>query len=659
MDRLVCLIVGDTPSTLLLSWRLSVSNCFTIFVSGSLPGDGIISWKSTKSSSGSYKPNVTVNDFVALSKVYKTGKIDIIIISSQSISQFNNQLRSLERFIHDDITIIIDSNFAVELEILSLAKYPNATTISVVTDAEVKRLSVGSYLLMSESTSFKFGISYDCDTKEKVLKENVNRYNNYSQDYGSNFKVLLEVLRRGDNMSSVDVILAENNVFGLLVWEWLIPKISLNILAIVFEHDSYDDLLENDSNAKVFRQLVQELMDIYFKQTNGGIIRSYISNDQKKPEYNAVVQRLKNRQRSLERSVGNKYPHCLTINYEAYCFYNEIAYPSSLLFEQCINLADKYDCGSSNLTFLSSLYCRQPNHGGTPLKNEHPLGSKKTSFLRGKKTIVNFEQRSLSTDYSQITKGRPKKVKVKGKQKSSKSTLKVTSKYDLKSPDLQLPQDIQEMYLGCDSINFSLPLTPKMIDIQFDTTSDDLQESSASDVDSDESISVHPRRERMLSQRSLIRVSANSNMHEDDNIDPSLKLPLFKGFKGAVQRPMTTGRLEMTDLEWQLRNGYADLPKQMLRATKDELKNNGAIRHQSLAGQYWKLIKQQHINNGQLARPITSQEDILRFHCETLTKSQVHLSTTTNRYGDLDFSDNIFEHWKQRKGSLYRLLSDR
>lgn len=662
MEQLVCLIVGDTPSTQLLSWRLSLSNCFIVLVSNSLSSDGLISWKSTKLGSNFYKPNLTSKDLKSLPSNSSVGKFDIIVLSCHSISEYITQLEALERFIHDDTVIIIDSNFAVELELVSLARYPNVTTVSVIVDAEVRRLSIGSYLLINDSNSFKFGITYSNKTKEPILKENITRFSTYLKKNNSKFKLMLQLLER-TNIGSVEVIAPEDESFGLHVWEWLLPRISLNVLSIVFEQVSYAELLNNESNTKVFRQLVKELMEICYKQTNGGVIDCFVfNNDRTTPDYNSILQRLQDRQRDLERFTKGEYPEYLTLNYEAYCFYHRIEFPSSLMFNQCIDVAEKYGCANGNLTFLSGFYSRLLNLSGVQINNDESSDLKKPNLLWGKKSVLNVDQKKSTNQSSQ------KKVKVKSKKFSLHSKVKTphasqrvpaTSGY--KSPDLQLPPELQEMYLGCDSLNFSSPLSPKIIDVEFDSTSDDNVESTESDEESnDESVYVEKVKKEVVSERSMVKLSEQMEHHEDDdNIDPSLKLPLFKGFKNTTQRPMTTGRLQMTDLEWQIRNGYVDIPRQMMLVTKNELREPDDKMHHTIVGQYWKLIKQQHMNNGQLIRPITSQEDILRFHCETLKKAQVHLSTTTNRYGDLDFSDSVYEHWTHGKGCLYKLLSDR
>jgi len=57
-DQIVSLIVGETPTTQFVSWRLSLSKTFLIQVSEYISGDGIISWKSNKYGSNFYTPNV-------------------------------------------------------------------------------------------------------------------------------------------------------------------------------------------------------------------------------------------------------------------------------------------------------------------------------------------------------------------------------------------------------------------------------------------------------------------------------------------------------------------------------------------------------------------------------------------------------------------------
>lgn len=662
-EELRYLIVGDTPVTQLSAWRLSLASCFIIVVSTSISNDGLISWKSNKLGSNFYKPNISTRDLSTFSKTYGSIAVDVAIIGTNSITQLQTQLNAMRGIIDEKTIIVLDCSFGVELELRVLERFPSNTVIGVLSDAEVRKLSTGSYALISDSICFQFGLTYNLLEGES-MKKNRLRYEELRLDASSIFMKFLNILK-GSYIGDIKIHEGNKSSFAICVWESIIPRIALNVLSIVFEQISYDELIKHDSNHRIFNQLVKELLNICYKQSMGMVVESFVfEKDIKTPNYENIVNTLKNKQIELEKFTTSEYPEFLALCYEAYCFYHRIEFPCSLLLSQCIMLAEKYECPYDNLVFLESFYLRLLSLSGLKVDEDWNGEVKKPNLLFGREILFSPAEKEATS--KPIREGSSVKTKVKLKRATRKRKL-VKAENVLNSADIQLPHELQEMYLRVDAVPFSPSTTPHL-EVPEVISSTDHCESEMSSMDEElEGFSSETGGQVQLTnynlslypKRNMAPVSQKYLSQEDDNIDDSLKLPFFKGFKNIVQRPITTGTLGISSLEKEIRNSNFDFSTQMYFPASQKLETSQNLPYNVMMNQYWKMVKQQHINNGQLQRPITNQEDMLKFHCETLNKSQVQLSTTTDRYGDLDFSNNLSEHWKHGKGGLYKLLSDK
>lgn len=106
---------------------------------------------------------------------------------------------------------------------------------------------------------------------------------------------------------------------ALKMWELLIPKISLNILSIIYEQFDYEKMLENKSTEIIFKDLVKELLGICFAQCGSKIARFLLVKSQGEEEINfgKIVEYCKGKNCNLstlrQTNIRNIYPYRLSL----------------------------------------------------------------------------------------------------------------------------------------------------------------------------------------------------------------------------------------------------------------------------------------------------------------------------------------------------------
>lgn len=468
----------------------------------------MVSWKSSKLGSNFYRPNEFTKNSDDLdaklldSKGNPKYSIDVIILSCLSFTAYEKYCKLLSKFSNENTVVLLDSNFGVELEKLAIQSFlpSHRCILSVLCDAEVRTLSSGSYALVSDRFQFFFGVTYlqDQNFDNKVDEDlllNLKRVQYLFDDENSKFNMLLSMLQK-TNMEKITKIAPTNdNQMALKVWEHIIPRISLNILSIVFEQFDYDRLLENVSALSIFKDLVKEMTRICYKQCRG-IVPAFTRDEfvlrkedaltfeelDQSIEYSKIVETAKKRKRQMDKFTTNEYPEFLTLSFEAYCFYHRLEMPAYILLYQPVLLAEKYSVGNSSLNFLFGFYSRLLSISGLSIEG----GSSKVtvpSLLFGRKshfttqpsddTLVEIGDSLSKKDAVSNKSGARQKVrnmksskdqklgksKYKGKRRHKKIGIEV-----LKSPlsandkDLELPPELQALYLGAENaVNLSLP----------------------------------------------------------------------------------------------------------------------------------------------------------------------------------------------------------
>lgn len=420
-DNLTCLIVGETPNTQFIAWRLSLANAFIILTSQSLSMDGLVGWKSTKLGANFYKANIftkNVDELIERITVVKEDltktevgervsickyDIDIIIISSISLDKFRETCHDLKKFANSNTIILVSADFGSELELIALKEFGDNCfcVMSILSDVECRQLSLGSYTLVNDNyCKIKIGISYlmkNFPYVKKAKKDKEKRINDLNKQLEKNFRVYQKIC--SDNGKSnklnkfiemlqltpwirIDKVLDPREM-SLLIWENIIPKISLNLLTIIYEQFDYNKMLNVKSTNDIFQDLVLELLEISQIQ-NGFVIDKFIYRDKVNGKINEnlkltseminfdkIISICNSRREQLNKSTANEHPEYLSLPFETYCFYHRFEYPAQILLYQPLQLGQKYSINCSNLNFLYGVYSRLLSLTGLSIKGGH------------------------------------------------------------------------------------------------------------------------------------------------------------------------------------------------------------------------------------------------------------------------------------------------
>ena len=398
-NTLNLITVGETAATQFLGWRLSLGNVFIILASQYVSADGLVAWKSTRLGSNFYAPNIFVKDIDDLDEKLTYKKrgssvpeckydIDIMIISAISIEMLETYCSKLGKFCNKDTIILIDSNFGCELEPLAIQQlngYPYKCVMSIYSELECRQLSLGSYALVNdEHCLVRIGLSYMCGDASG---------NSRGATMHNEHAVAKELLIADD----VDCKI--NRFIGLLrttkwikvkkypnprgmaskLWESIIPKISLNILSIIYENFDYEKLLKTKSTETIFKDLVVELLGICYAQCHL-LVSKYLKKEEPPANgifreedinFDAIIGYCQQQKISLNNTTVSEHPEYLSLHFEAYCFYHRFEYPAHILLCQPLLLAKKYNVQCSNLNFLFGFYTRLLSLSGLSIYGGH------------------------------------------------------------------------------------------------------------------------------------------------------------------------------------------------------------------------------------------------------------------------------------------------
>lgn len=506
IDRqLSCIIVGETPDIQFLGWRLSLGNSFIVLVSQYVSSDGLVGWKSSRLGANFYTPNVFAKEVGELSPKLinpENGKckysIDVIIISGISIGQFAENCKAVSRFANPQTTVFVNASFGCELEEVALNVFDKncKCVMSIASDVECRQLSLGSYALVNDKNCRVYlGLTYSSQNhssdallskNEACVKEELD------PQISSNTNKLIQEL----TVTKWVRVFPYNNPqeMAVKIWEMVIPKISLNILSVIYEQFDYDSLLKNKSNEIVFKDLVKELFDICYAQCNAkvesfmsGINSSISSNGEHNGaiDFSKIVNYCKSKRKELIKTTVNEYPEYLTLPFESYCFYHRFEYPAHILLYQPILLAKRYDAPCSNLNFLYGFYSRLLSLSGLSIYGgrseshitvfDKRVSEASNNHNNSSDSSANYQKKKKSAKHNKKKKNKQHK-KEKGRElvRASKphplwSKFRSNNEQGLwtvappSGNDFLLPDELTNLYLAAENLNCrsaSLMLSP-------------------------------------------------------------------------------------------------------------------------------------------------------------------------------------------------------
>lgn len=300
-----------------------------------------MSWKSSKLGSNFYRPNEFAKEYQELEAKLADdeGKpkyeIDVMILSCLSFPSLARYCDLLSKYSNKNTVIFVNSNYGVELESRVLESFFNSSScvLSVLCDVEGRQLSSGSFALVNDCCRFYFGLTYaskqfnKTTSKHDTLMINLQRVQDVFEDEKSTLNAMLTQLEHTKVDEVVKFAPESSCDMALKVWEHVIPRISLNVISIVFEQFDYDKLLENSSSHFIFQDLVKELISICYAQC-GEVNEKYMkagigklckdtNQQQSQIDFSKVVEETKSRKRQMDRSTINEYPEFLTLSFEA------------------------------------------------------------------------------------------------------------------------------------------------------------------------------------------------------------------------------------------------------------------------------------------------------------------------------------------------------
>ena len=299
-----------------------------------------------------YTPNISINSCKELKeiRIKQLQKIDLLILDPLSINGLKQDCLILQKYIDEDTIVFVCSNFGCELEPLIMenlnGKYK--CVVSILCDSQLRQVSKTKFNIEDNGNmlDLHMGISYQSNNFQDEL------YILMSQNESSvkkQFSQIDSTLNQVVNKLLEDWIFVKKydtntSKFSLLIWENIIPKVSLNILSIVYELSAYKKLLENKDVLKIYKNLVLELMNICCMQCGSHVPSFLFPNDKRRINFNKILEIGFTRGESLEGA------------FECYCFAEGYPFPSDILLDQAIILGERYDMKSSNLKSIRELY---------------------------------------------------------------------------------------------------------------------------------------------------------------------------------------------------------------------------------------------------------------------------------------------------------------
>ncbi|XBW38216.1 hypothetical protein QEN19_003805 [Hanseniaspora menglaensis] len=484
-----CIFYGDTPTCLFTSWRLSYTSISIIHISDKLSSDGIVSWKSDNFGSNFYTPNVFINNILKeknenesilkLKQKLKGFKIDYLYLSCNSTFEFEEVSKKLSNIINEDTVIFVESNFGVNLDLLvydqikirNKINFTNNVVFGVLSNLEGRKLTSGSFILLSNEVEFHFGLSYIQTKKEfeEEFLEYLKKVTEQLSNNNSKLNFFIESINStGQNMIKLKKTSILDNEFAIRIWNHVIPKLAFHLISVIYEDTEYNHFLnKNQSMARELSySILKELVIIAFHHLNCNMELLSPTNNQKQlsgPHFLPLIKNSKElenidnlidyeqclsivleKKKFLNCETHNKTsPEFVSFSFEAYSFYHKLEYPASILLSQPFELSKDYNCSAVCLKFLGQFYERLCILSGMPifLKQSTKLidglnneSIKRQSLIFGKtnnifytssvnnKNLVEINEslNDLNFKSSQINKKKKRNIKQDKKHKAKR-----------------------------------------------------------------------------------------------------------------------------------------------------------------------------------------------------------------------------------------------
>ncbi|EDO17488.1 hypothetical protein Kpol_1058p25 [Vanderwaltozyma polyspora DSM 70294] len=412
-DKMVILVIGETPSLNLLAWRLSVEDTFVILISSYVSKDGFIIWCDEENIGYKYTPDSyfeSINDFISHHSIEDSNSrvtIDILIVSGMSPPLLQRNVSKLKPFITKKTTVLVSSDFGCELEpvVINIFEGTVKFVYSILTDIKFKSFAKGMITLLNVGAyDIYIGLSYQKNNynENKLVTRNVIEGLTELEfiDNEPVFESMVSKLRKTDWLT-VDII-SDCQSMANIVWDTIIPKIALTVLSCVFKQYDITNVLQNPSIEGIYNDLVKELSLIRLFSLNkcktSGSSRFASPSPTPIPKSETLYQNFIENEMKYNRND----PNYTWLPFEAYCFYHRIDYPSQLLLQQPLDLARRHNIQCPNLNYLHELYSRiisfqksDTNRRKPGYQSQSPASAIETNINRCSLDVIEEESESI------------------------------------------------------------------------------------------------------------------------------------------------------------------------------------------------------------------------------------------------------------------------
>lgn len=461
-----CILYGDTPTCLFTSWRLSYTNISVIHISEKLSSDGMLSWKSNKLGSNFYMPNVFIKSVfnkkksetqASFKEKIKGFLIDFLFLACNSVFELQQICQQLAHVITENTIVFVESNFGVNLDLIAYREFTairgeefNVVVFGAISDLEGRKLTSGSFVLLSESIEYYFGVTYFQNFKDlsSIFLSYKTKINMQLNSKNSKLNLFINSLESsGEDMITLHKISIDSNELAIRIWNLVIFKLAFNIISIIYEDTDYNHFLsKNNSLARELSfNILKELTilayyhcDFNFEllKLNAGraadkvteaCFLPYIKNAKELDnierliDYEKCLKLVLQKKRFLNSELHNESsPEWVSLSFEAYSFYHKLEYPASILFKQATDLSVSFKKQSLCLKFLSQFYERLCLLSGMPhymsastikISALSDITSKKQSIIFGKGGIhtgstINKNQKTSKLKHNEPVENR-------------------------------------------------------------------------------------------------------------------------------------------------------------------------------------------------------------------------------------------------------------
>ncbi|CAI5757123.1 unnamed protein product [Candida verbasci] len=371
------LLVGQNQNVAFYAWRINQTKLTDLSIINSLlnPNKSII-WESQQLGSSQYNAKIYSN----IKSVPQQEKFDIIILSCNSLQDFQSTTANLHNVIHENSLIIIESTGYINLEpfvssTLSKKTNPslsNVCVLSIMNESDVRIIGENkfSHQIRNNDTRIYLG---SCTSNNQIS----------SNKYYQLFMKMLNTIQE-NSYSSISLLKSINNPKEFMTYQWklALPRIVFNPLLILFEIEFPENLQSQILTKPLITGLIGEIFKL-IKKMDCKLVKGFEN------------------EANLLKSWSNLYP-ATTKNPDFknspisfYNYFKQLDLELDLLLLQPILLGDDYGIRTPYLESLYSILCQF-----NKINNENSLFFKRKTTLND--NIDSQEFNSKQQEYDQL-----------------------------------------------------------------------------------------------------------------------------------------------------------------------------------------------------------------------------------------------------------------